>query len=96
MTMEHSENYVSKCLESADEMLEDARLLLEKNRSKSAADRAYQSMHHAAQGILYKLGVKLPKTHSGLISLFSKHVVKTGIIELEFGRMLSRIISWCP
>ncbi len=90
MTMEHSRDYVSKCLESADEMLEDARLLLEKKRLKSAVDRAYQSMHHAAQGILYKLKVKLPKTHSGLIGLFGKHVVGAGLIEPEYGRMLNR------
>lgn len=90
MTTEPSKEYVKRCLETEDEMLGDAKLLLEKGRLKSATDRAYQSMHHAAQSILFKLGIKPPETHSGLISMFGKHAVETKLIDPQFGRMLSK------
>lgn len=86
--MEPSKDYVMKCLERAHEALEDAKSMLERNRLRTSADRAYMAMHHAAQAILYSMNKK-PKTHSGLIRLFSQHVVKTGIVDEKFGKALS-------
>jgi len=69
-------------------MLSDAKLLIEKGRLRSAIDRAYSSIYHATQAILYTKGLK-PKTHAGLKTLFGEHIVNKGIIDKEYGKILS-------
>lgn len=86
--MEPSRNYVRRCLVQADETLKDAEMLLSHDRLRSAADRAYYAVYHAAQALLYSKGLK-PKTHSGLQRMFDEHVVKTGLISEELGVTLA-------
>jgi len=58
-----------------------------------AANRAYYAMHDAAKAALVHIGIpgaEEIRSHSGLISEFSKHLVKTGMISKDVGRLLSR------
>lgn len=89
MMTEPLSEYVKTRLQLADEMLTDAKLLFSNNRLKSAADRAYYSMFHGAQAALAANGIKAPRTHRGLRSEFSKHLVRTGIIERDYSRDLT-------
>ncbi|MFQ6052590.1 MAG: HEPN domain-containing protein [Candidatus Hydrothermarchaeota archaeon] len=88
MTTEPSKDFMKRCLELADEMIEDAKILLEKERFRSAADRAYYAMYHAAYAVLASKGFK-PKTHRGLISLFGSEIVKKGIVDKGFLKDIS-------
>ena len=45
-------------------------------------------MFYAAHALLYSCNIKC-SSHSGLISTFSQHFKKTGIIPKEMGRLLS-------
>jgi len=90
MTMEPSKEYVRKCLELADEFLEDARLCLAHLRLRSAINNAYYAMFHASQAILASKGVSPPKTHKGLRELLGREVIKAGLLEKEFGKDLSK------
>lgn len=50
-------------------------------------------MLNSARAALLSAGVpedKLPKTHSGLISAFGEHVVKSGKMDPEFGRSMNK------
>jgi uncharacterized protein (UPF0332 family) len=85
MTGEPSQDYVAKQLQLADEALDDAEFLLRDGRLKSAANRAYYAMFHSVQAALSSLGLRNPKTHSGTINLFSRHWVRSGKIDREFG-----------
>lgn len=89
MMTEPLSEYVKTRLQLADDMLTDARLLFNNNRLKSAADRAYYSMFHAAQAALATHGIRVPRTHRGLRSQFGEHLVATGIIEREYSRDLT-------
>lgn len=89
MIMEPLSEYVKTRLRLADDMLTDARLLFNNNRLKSAADRAYYSMFHAAQAALATHGIRPPRSHRGLRSQFGKHLVTTGIIEREYSKDLT-------
>lgn len=56
-------------------------------------NRAYYAMHDAAKSALvylYISGAEEIRTHSGLIAAFSQHLVKTGKVRGELGKMLSR------
>jgi len=71
-----------------------ARLLLNDGDVNGACNRAYYAMFDAARAALLVLvpGIDpaLVKTHGGLISMFSLHFVKPGILPVELGRSLNR------
>ncbi len=72
--MEPTKEYAKKCLKLAQEYLEDSKKLLELKRFRSAINRAYYAMFHAAQAILAFKGIAPLKTHKGLRELFGKEM----------------------
>lgn len=59
-----------------------------------ACNRAYYAMFDAARVALLwsgsQVSATVSKTHSGLISAFSLHLVKTGKLPVELGKTLNR------
>ena len=73
-------------LEQAETALEDARFLLEGDRSpQSIVNRAYYAMFYAALALLQKIG-KVPLKHTGVISLFDTEFVLKGLFPKELSR----------
>ncbi|WP_429648008.1 HEPN domain-containing protein [Skermanella aerolata] len=59
---------------------------------EGATNRAYYASFHAARAALAHFG-ELPETvksHSTVIGLFGKHIVQTGRMDTENGRLLNR------
>lgn len=71
-----------------------AKVLLDIGDIEGACDRAYYAMFNAARAALLKSGAPvhpdIGKTHSGLISAFGLHLVKSGRIPVEYGRALNK------
>ena len=88
MTTESSQEYVNEQFRLADEALSDARYLLNGNRLKAGANRAYYAMFHAAQAALSHVNVRAPKTHVGTINLLGRHIIKTGKMDKRFSKDL--------
>jgi uncharacterized protein (UPF0332 family) len=66
----------------------EASMILDRNGSFSQAiNRSYYAMFHAARALLAYEKFDSRK-HSGIISYFNRHFIKTGEIEADFGRML--------
>lgn len=84
MTMEPSPEYVKRELQLADEALDDAEFLLQDDRLKGAANRAYYAMFYAVRAALASTGVERPRTHKGAINLFSRHWVRTRKVDKVF------------
>ena len=74
-------------LQTALEKIEAARLLLNDEKYKDAANRAYYAMFHAVRAILALDGVDFKK-HSGVISYFRQQYIATGIFKKELSVML--------
>jgi uncharacterized protein (UPF0332 family) len=59
-----------------------------------AANRAYYAMFDAARAALIAsnapVSVEVSRTHSGLIAAFGNHLVKTGPLTKEIGRLFNR------
>lgn len=87
--MEPTREYAGSCLRRADESLEAARVLLQNNFLRDAVSRAYYAVFHAAQAALATQDVRMPKRHSGVISLFGERFVKSGKVEKRFADYLS-------
>ena len=69
-------------LEQAQTALNDAKFLLDGNRSpQSIVNRAYYAMFYAALALLQKIGT-VPSKHTGVISLFdTEFVLKVSFIK---------------
>lgn len=71
-----------------------ARALFDLNDVDGACNRAYYAMFDAARAALLASGASIQpdigRTHSGLITAFSQHLVKNGPIAKEMGRLLKR------
>ena len=82
-------------LDKAMRALASARLLLDSGDVDGACNRAYYAMFDAARSALLATDAptapELAKTHGGLITAFSLHLVKTGRVPVEFGKALNRV-----
>lgn len=78
----------------ANRAIESAQLLRNAGDIDGACNRAYYAMFDAAKAALLKTvpggDPTVGKTHSGLISAFGLHLVKTGLVPAEFGRAFNR------
>ena len=72
-----------------------AELLLGNGDVDGACNRAYYAMFDAARAALLAIGApvaaEIARTHSGLITSFSLHLVKPGLIAVEHGRSLNKV-----
>ena len=72
-----------------------ARVLLDTGDAYGACNRAYYAMFDAARAALLASGApvepEIARTHSGLISAFSLHLVKTGQVPVELGKALNKV-----
>ncbi len=75
--------------QEAIEKLESARILLKENYLKDSLSRSYYAMFSAIRALLALEGLDSRK-HSGIISLFNQHFIKTMIIDASFGRKLKK------
>jgi len=78
----------------ANRAMSSARLLLQSGDVDGACNRAYYAMFDAARSALLSSGApveaEVARTHGGLISAFSLHLVKSGKVSVELGRALNR------
>ena len=82
-------------MDKAHRAVVSARLLLDDGDVDGACNRAYYAMFDAARAALVWSGTSTEapatKTHSGLISAFSLHLVKSGRLPIESGKALNRV-----
>jgi len=73
----------------AKEKLESANILFREDRLKDSLSRSYYAMFSAVRAVLALKELDSSK-HSGVISLFNQHFVKTNIIDPSIGRLLRK------
>jgi uncharacterized protein (UPF0332 family) len=74
-------------ISQADESLEAAELLFNTGKYRSSVNRAYYAMFYAVLALLVCGDHSISK-HAGVISLFDREFVKTGIVDKTFSRWL--------
>ncbi len=80
-------------LDQAEESLKDAKVLLDGDRSsRSIINRSYYAMFYAVLALLQKIG-KVPRKHSGAISLFDTEFVFKGLFSKELSKDLHDIFN---
>lgn len=76
-------------LQKAYDHLKSAEILLDTGMYNDSLGRSYYAMFNATRSLL-ALKQLDSKKHSGVISLFNQHFVKTGIIDRTAGRDLNK------
>lgn len=79
-------------LDQSEEELDASRLLFEKGFYREAISRAYYSMFHATQALLFLKEI-FPRSHKGVIQKFGEEFVKSGVLETKMGHLLSQAES---
>lgn len=80
-------------LEQAETALNDAKFLLDGERSSQGiVNRAYYAMFYAATALLQKIG-KVPSKHSGVISIFDTDFVAKGIFPKELSKSFHKAFA---
>lgn len=75
-------------MEQAEQCLESAKLLLEADDIKGAANRSYYGIFHAIRAVLALEGKDFSK-HSGVISFFRQNYIKTGILDVSLSDIIT-------
>ena len=83
----NKEEYAQYRLSSAKEKLKSAEILFQQGQYNDSVSRSYYAMFSAARALLAMLSLDSSK-HSGIISLFNQHFIKTGKVDKELGRLL--------
>jgi uncharacterized protein (UPF0332 family) len=76
-------------IEKAERFYRSAEHLLTLEDYDSCASRCYYAMFLLAEAALMTQGLS-PSSHRGVLTLFGRHLIRTGILPAELGRALSR------
>lgn len=85
--MKEGTAYIRVEMRKAQKSLKAAKKLIAASLTDDAVSRAYYSVFHSARAALMAKGIET-RSHKGLISQFALHLVKTGVIEEEYGDIL--------
>lgn len=85
----------NELIHKANRALMSAKVLLETGDCDGACNRAYYAMFDAARAALLAaeapVEAEVARTHSGLITAFSLHLVKTGLVPVELGKSINKV-----
>ena len=79
-------------LQRAEETLEEAQIMLQTSHLHGAANRLYYACFYAVSALLMSRDLSSSK-HVGVMSLFNRHFIKTGILPVEMGKFYSRLFD---
>ena len=92
MTLNKNE-YIKYRFKRAEESLVDALIMIENKRWNTAINRLYYACFYAVIALLLKNGIDTG-THNGAKTKFSNDFIKTGIIELKYGKLYSKLFDY--
>ena len=77
-------------IEKAHRLIDEFPILENAKLWDTLANRLYYSVFHAITALLIKNGLHA-ESHQGVSVLFSKHFVKEGLIDIEYGKLFARL-----
>ena len=92
MNQEERHILIQHQVEKAYHFISQADEMMELGHFDLAVNRFYYACYHIVQALFLKKQIAV-RTHSGIISQFSQHFVKTGIVAIEEGSLLARLFQ---
>ena len=87
------QDYIDYRVLKSNELFEDVKLLASNNRWNSCVNRLYYSSFYLVSALLYKYDLK-SETHNGAKTQFNLHFIKTGKLDIKFGKLYSNLFLW--
>jgi uncharacterized protein (UPF0332 family) len=75
-------------MDKAKDDLDTSEIMFKNNKYSQSINRSYYAMFHAVRSLLALSNFDSQK-HSGIISYFNHHYIKSGKIEIEYSKMLT-------
>lgn len=85
--------YIRYRLEKAEEVYDAARILCDAKQWNSAVNRLYYACFYSASALLLYHHISA-KSHAGVISQFSEHIVRPGLVSIEEFRVYAKLLNW--
>ena len=92
MTPEQRQLLVQREADRAKQHLSQSEEMLALGHWDLAANRQYYACYHATQALFVHNGIN-GTTHKGMIAQFSLKFVKTGIVDIQYGSFLTRLMQ---
>jgi len=89
---DYQQHLIRYKIERARETFEEALLMQREDHWNACANRLYYACFYAVTAILAKKGLASSK-HTGVKALFNKHLVKTGQVSKEKGRLYNELFE---
>ncbi len=93
MNAENREDYIKYRLHRAEDALEDALILSEKDKWNTVVNRLYYACFYAVIALLLKNGIET-RSHDGVRTQFGLHFIKTGVIDKQQGKLFSKLFDF--
>ncbi len=87
------EDYIEYRLLKSKEIFDDAKLLANNQRWNSCVNRLYYSSFYLVSALLYKNDFK-SETHNGAKTQFNLHYIKSGLVNVNYGKLYSNLFDW--
>lgn len=92
MKQEERQLLIRRQVEKAHHFLLQADEMMTLGHTDLAVNRFYYACYHIVQALFLQKQISV-RTHSGIISQFSLHFVKTEIVSMEDGSLLARLFQ---
>jgi len=93
MTSENRRKNIASEVRRAGEALKSADVLMAAGQYADALSPAYYGAYHYARALLFMLGEEA-RTHGGLERLLQRDLVRTGRLDPDKARLLSRLLQF--
>jgi uncharacterized protein (UPF0332 family) len=93
MNPEHRAAYIGYRFKRAVESLEEANILCDNGKWNATINRLYYACFYSAIALLLKHDIEV-KTHDGARLKFGLHFVKTGVIDIRYGKLYSQLFDY--
>lgn len=93
MTIDNRDDYVKYRFHRAEESLEEAMILAEKEKWNAVINRLYYSCFYSVIALLLKNDIET-QSHDGARTQFGIHFIKTGKIDKIHGKLLTKLFDY--
>ena len=87
------QDYINYRIQKSKEVFEDAVLLAKNQRWNSCVNRLYYSSYYLISALLYLHEINA-ETHNGTKTQFNLYFIKSGKLDLKYGKLYSNLFLW--
>ena len=93
MTISNKSEYIQYRFRRAQESFEEALIMIQNRKWNTAVSRLYYSCYYAVIALLLKNNIET-RSHNGVRTKFGDTFIKTGKIDVKFGKLFSRLADF--